>query len=60
MKCQLLKNGAQVLKISQKDGHLMCWHKWQVSYTHPVDSAPAVASRCLSTILIASISSGVN
>jgi hypothetical protein len=59
MKWQQLKKGAQVLKISQKDGYLTCWHKWQVSYTHPVYSA-ASTSRCLSTDLIASISSGVN
>jgi len=53
-----IKNGTQVLKIGQKDGYLMRWLKWQVIYTHPVYSA--AVSRCLSTDLIASISSGLN
>jgi hypothetical protein len=55
----VIKKWGTGIKISQKDGYLMYWHKWQMSYTHPVLSA-ASASRCLSNDLIASISSGVN
>jgi hypothetical protein len=55
-----IKKWGTGIKNQSKGGYLMCWHKWQVSYTHPVLSAAASASRCLSTNLIPSISSRVN